>query len=69
MWSNLALSFDYLRCANPDNNPVWAAEFQGGPVMSDFQKGQSPFSRRYAPVDAYCNEFRSDNHFFLGYKG
>jgi beta-galactosidase len=42
MWSNLALSFDYLRCANPDNNPVWAAEFQGGPVMSGFQKGRVP---------------------------
>ncbi len=42
MWSNLALKFDYLRCANPDNNPVWAAEFQGGPVMSGFQKGKIP---------------------------
>jgi hypothetical protein len=36
------LSFDYLRCANPDNNPVWAAEFQGGPIMSGFQKGRVP---------------------------
>lgn len=42
MWSNLALSFDYLRSANPENNPVWAAEFQGGPVMSGFQKGRVP---------------------------
>lgn len=42
MWSRLALNFDYLRSANPENNPVWAAEFQGGPVMSDFQKGRVP---------------------------
>jgi beta-galactosidase len=42
MWSNVALSFDYLRCSNPDGNPVWAAEFQGGPVMSGFQKGRVP---------------------------
>jgi beta-galactosidase len=42
MWSNLAMCFDYLRCANPDKNPVWAAEFQGGPVMSGFQKGRVP---------------------------
>ena len=42
MWSNLALSFDYLRSANPENNPVWAAEFQGGPVMSEFHKGRVP---------------------------
>ena len=42
MWSTLALNFDYIRSANPDNNPVWAAEFQGGPVGSDFQKGRVP---------------------------
>jgi len=42
MWNRLALNFDYLRCANPDGNPVWAAEFQGGPVMSNFQKGRVP---------------------------
>ena len=42
MWNRLALSFDYLRSANPDNNPVWAAEFQGGPIMSGFQKGRVP---------------------------
>ncbi len=42
MWSTLALNFDYIRSANPDNNPVWAAEFQGGPVGSDFHKGRIP---------------------------
>ena len=42
MWSNLALNFDYLRSSNPDNNPVWAAEFQGGPVSSEFHKGRVP---------------------------
>jgi beta-galactosidase len=44
MWNRLALSFDYLRCSNPDNNPVWAAEFQGGPIMSGFQKGRVPIA-------------------------
>ena len=42
MWGSLALNFDYIRSANPDNNPVWAAEFQGGPIMSNFQKGRIP---------------------------
>jgi len=42
MWSSIALRYDYIRCANPDNNPVWAAEFQGGPVSSGFQKGRVP---------------------------
>jgi hypothetical protein len=42
MWSSIALRYDYFRCANPDNNPVWAAEFQGGPVSSGFQKGRVP---------------------------
>ena len=41
-WSNVAMKFDYLRCANPDGNPIWSAEFQGGPIMSDFQKGRVP---------------------------
>jgi len=42
MWGSLALNFDYIRSANADNSPVWAAEFQGGPIMSGFQKGRVP---------------------------
>ena len=42
VWENNAMKFDYIRSSNPDNNPVWAAEFQGGPVMSEFQKGRIP---------------------------
>ena len=41
-WSNVAMKFDYLRCANPDGNPIWSAEFQGGPIMSEFHKGRVP---------------------------
>ena len=42
IWSNVAMKFDYLRSSNPDGNPVWSAEFQGGPIMSDFHKGRVP---------------------------
>ena len=42
MWSTIALNYDYIRSANPDNNPVWAAEFQGGPVSTGFHKGRVP---------------------------
>ncbi len=42
MWNRMALNFDYIRSANPAGNPVWAAEFQGGPIMSGFQKGRVP---------------------------
>ncbi|MBA4168483.1 MAG: beta-galactosidase [Chitinophagaceae bacterium] len=42
MWSGLSLNFDYIRSANPKGNPVWAAEFQGGPISSGFQKGRIP---------------------------
>jgi beta-galactosidase len=42
MWGALALRYDYVRCSNPDNNPIWAAEFQGGPVISVLQKGRVP---------------------------
>jgi len=41
-WNNLSLNFDYIRCANKKGNPVWAAEFQGGPIGSDFHKGRVP---------------------------
>ena len=42
LWSNVAMKFDYLRSSNPDGNPVWSAEFQGGPIMSEFHKGRVP---------------------------
>lgn len=42
MWGPLALRFDYLRCANPSGTPLWAAEFQGGPVSTGFHKGRVP---------------------------
>ena len=38
------MNFDYIRSSNPDNNPVWAAEFQGGPISSEFHKGRVPTS-------------------------
>jgi beta-galactosidase len=42
MWDALALKFDYLRCCNRPGRPVWAAEFQGGPVSAGFHKGRVP---------------------------
>jgi len=42
MWDSLAMNFDYIRSANPAGRPVWAAEFQGGPISSGFQKGRVP---------------------------
>lgn len=42
MWNCIALRYDYIRCVNPASNPVWAAEFQGGPVSTGFQKGKVP---------------------------
>ena len=42
VWDALALKFDYLRCCNPPGRPVWAAEFQGGPVSTGFHKGRVP---------------------------
>ncbi|MFB3786184.1 MAG: beta-galactosidase [bacterium] len=42
MWNKLALSYDYIRSANPQGHPVWAAEFQGGPVGTEFHKGRVP---------------------------
>ena len=40
-------AFDHIRSANrgkgrPGGTPVWAAEFQGGPVSTGFQKGRVP---------------------------
>jgi hypothetical protein len=42
MWDGVALKYDYIRSANPRGNPVWAAEFQGGPVSTHFHKGRVP---------------------------
>jgi hypothetical protein len=42
MWDAVALRYDYIRCANPPGRPVWAAEFQGGPVSTGFHKGRVP---------------------------
>jgi len=40
--SQIALSYDYIRSCNPRGAPVWAAEFQGGPVSTGFHKGRVP---------------------------
>lgn len=42
MWNTVALSYDYIRCCNPPGVPVWAAEFQGGPVSTGLQQGRIP---------------------------
>lgn len=42
MWNSLALNFDYIRSANPLGNPIWAAEFQGGPIQGEFRMGRVP---------------------------
>ncbi|NLE43789.1 MAG: hypothetical protein GX620_03615 [Chloroflexi bacterium] len=44
MWDGVALKYDYIRSCNPRGNPVWAAEFQGGPVSTGFHKGRVPSS-------------------------
>jgi len=41
-WSAVAMRFDYIRSCNPRGAPVWAAEFQGGPVMTGLAKGRVP---------------------------
>ncbi len=45
-WS-VAYAFDHIRSANRGKGcvggaPVWAAEFQGGPISTGFQKGRVP---------------------------
>ncbi len=42
MWDGVALKYDYIRSCNPRGKPVWAAEFQGGPVSTSFHKGRVP---------------------------
>ena len=41
MWM-VALQYDYIRSCNPTGAPVWAAEFQGGPVSTGLHKGRVP---------------------------
>jgi beta-galactosidase len=45
--SAVAYAIDHIRSANPGQGrsggaPVWAAEFQGGPISTGFQKGRVP---------------------------
>ena len=42
MWDSLALRFDYIRSCHPPGSPVWAAEFQGGPIWTGLHKGRVP---------------------------
>lgn len=42
MWGNVGLRYDYIRSCNRRGQPVWAAEFQGGPVSTGFHKGRVP---------------------------
>jgi beta-galactosidase GanA len=46
MWDGVALRYDYIRSCNQSGRPVWAAEFQGGPVSTSLHKGRVP-----APAD------------------
>jgi beta-galactosidase len=42
MWGEVALRYDAIRSCNRRGAPVWAAEFQGGPVSTFFHKGRVP---------------------------
>lgn len=42
LWDGVALKYDYMRSCNRKAAPVWAAEFQGGPVSTGFQMGREP---------------------------
>ena len=42
MWDNLAYKMDFLRSAAKEGAPVWAAEYQGGPVSTDYHIGRVP---------------------------
>lgn len=42
IWEGVALKYDYIRSCNGRNKPVWAAEFQGGPVSTGFHLGRIP---------------------------
>ena len=40
-WGKINLPFDFLRGANKPGAPLWAAEFQGGPVCTGFHNGRT----------------------------
>lgn len=42
MRRGVAMRFDHLRSCNPQGNPLWGAEYQGGPVSTGFHKGREP---------------------------
>jgi beta-galactosidase len=42
MYDGMVLKYDYVRSCNRRGAPVWAAEFQGGPVCTGFHKGRVP---------------------------
>ena len=42
MIHSIALTFDQIRSCNPAGAPVWAAEFQGGPISTFLHKGRIP---------------------------
>jgi beta-galactosidase len=42
MTHGVALTYDYIRSCNRQGAPVWAAEFQGGPVSTFLHKGRVP---------------------------
>jgi beta-galactosidase len=46
MWQGVALTYDQVRSVNRPGAPLWAAEFQGGPVSTFIHKGRVP-----APAD------------------
>jgi len=39
----VARQFDYIRSCNRRGAPIWAAEFQGGPISTQFHKGRVPY--------------------------
>ena len=41
LWSSILLRFDYLRCATPGGK-IWAAEFQGGPIVRGLHRRRVP---------------------------
>jgi len=44
LWDNLAYKMDYIRSASKPGAPIWAAEYQGGPISTDFHLGRIPLA-------------------------
>ena len=42
VWDNLAYRMDHIRSLSKSGAPVWAAEYQGGPVSTDYHLGRVP---------------------------